>query len=50
MKEVRLARDGYILISVIFYIAGIVCMMVPSISPFALCICGGLILIAYCDR
>lgn len=42
-----MARDGYILISVIFYIAGIVCMMVPSISPLALCICGGLILIAY---
>lgn len=47
MKIVRMARGGYILISVIFYIAGTVCMMVPSISPFALCICGGLILIAY---
>ena len=47
MKKVRMARDGYILISVIFYVAGIVCMMIPSISPLALCICGGLILIAY---
>lgn len=47
MKKVRMARDGYILISVIFYIAGIVCLMIPSISPLTLCICGGLILIAY---
>ncbi|MDD6212612.1 MAG: DUF308 domain-containing protein, partial [Clostridiales bacterium] len=47
MKKIRMARGGYILISSIFYIAGIVCMMVPSISPTSLCICGGLILIAY---
>lgn len=47
MKKVRMARGGYILISVIFYIAGIACLMIPSISPLTLCICGGLILIAY---
>ncbi|MGN0315598.1 MAG: DUF308 domain-containing protein [Fusicatenibacter sp.] len=47
MKKVRMARGGYILISVIFNIAGIVYMMVPTISPLTLCICGGLILIAY---
>lgn len=47
MKKVRMARDGYILISVIFYVAGIVCMMIPSLSPLTLCICGGLILVGY---
>ena len=47
MKKVRMARDGYVLISIIFYIAGIVCMTVSSISPLALCICGGIILIVY---
>ena len=35
LKIVRMARGGYILMSVIFYIAGTVCMMVPSRSPFA---------------
>lgn len=47
MKQVRMARNGYILLSVIFYIIGIVYMMVPSISPKALCIIGGSILIIY---
>lgn len=47
MKKVRMAREGYILISVIFYIAGIVYMMMPSISPLTLCILGGLILVVY---
>ena len=47
MKKIRMARDGYVLISVIFYIAGIVCMTIPSISPLVLCITGGIILVAY---
>lgn len=47
MKKARMARDGYILISIIFYISGIVCITVPSILPLTLCISGGLILIAY---
>ena len=42
-----MARDGYVLISIIFYIAGIVCMTIPSISPLVLCITGGIILAAY---
>lgn len=47
MKKIRMARDGYILISIIFYIVGIVCMTIPSISPLVLCITGGIILVAY---
>lgn len=47
LKKIHMARDGYILISIIFYIAGIICMTVPSISPLVLCIIGGIILVAY---
>lgn len=47
MTKVRMARDGYVLISVIFYIAGIAYMMIPSVPPFALSICGGMVLVAY---
>ncbi|MGN0153863.1 MAG: DUF308 domain-containing protein [Lachnospiraceae bacterium] len=47
MKQVRVARNGYILLSIIFYIIGIVYMVVPSISPTMLCIIGGVILIIY---
>lgn len=47
MKQVRMARNGYILLSVIFYIIGIVYMVVPSIPPITLCIIGGIILMIY---
>lgn len=47
MKRLRMARDGYILISFIFYISGIIDMILPSVSPMVVCICSGIILIAY---
>lgn len=47
MKRLRMARDGYILISFIFYISGIIYMILPSVSPMVVCICSGIILIAY---
>ncbi|MGN0345577.1 MAG: DUF308 domain-containing protein [Lachnospiraceae bacterium] len=47
MKQVRMARNGYVLLSVIFYIMGIIYMVIPFISPMALCMIGGLILIIY---
>ena len=47
LKQVRMARNGYVLLSVIFYIIGIVYMVVPFISPMTLCIVGGIILIIY---
>ncbi|MGN1168066.1 MAG: DUF308 domain-containing protein [Lachnospiraceae bacterium] len=47
MKKLRMARDGYILISFIFYISGIIYMILSSVSPMMVCICSGIILIAY---
>ena len=47
MKKLRMARDGYILISFIFYISGIIYMVMSSLSPLAVCICSGIILILY---
>lgn len=47
MKKLRIARNGYILISVIFYIAGIIYMVVSTPSPLAVCVSSGIILIVY---
>ena len=47
MGKLRMARDGYILISFIFYISGIIYMLMSSASPLAVCICSGIILILY---
>lgn len=47
LKRLRMARDGYVLISVVFYIAGILYMILPSASSLTLCICSGCILIVY---
>ena len=47
MKKLRMARDGYILISFIFYVSGIIYMLMSSTSPLVFCICSGIILILY---
>lgn len=47
MKQQKLAKAGYLAISVIFYIAGIVYMLMPDVSPSAICIISGVVLIAY---
>ncbi|MGN1181620.1 MAG: DUF308 domain-containing protein [Faecalibacillus sp.] len=47
MKKLQIARYGYILISIIFYIAGITYMVLSGISPLTLCIVSGIILIIY---
>lgn len=47
MKKLCMAREGYILISFIFYTAGIFYITMLSLSPMAICICSGIILIAY---
>lgn len=47
MKQIRFARTGYILISVLFYLSGIICITIPGINGKAAAIAGGLILIAY---
>ncbi len=47
MKQVKIARDGYILLSVIFYIAGIACILLPDAPARAAAVIGGWILILY---
>ena len=47
MKKLRMARNGYFLISFIFYISGIIYMILPSVSPMSACIGSGIILVAY---
>ena len=47
MKQLNVAKNGYILISVMFYIAGSIYLILPDISPMVLCIAGGILLIAY---
>ena len=47
MKKLRLARDGYIVMSIVFYIAGLTYIFLPEISPLAICITSGIVLIVY---
>lgn len=47
MKQIKFARTGYILISILFYLSGIICIFVPNINGKAAAIAGGLILIIY---
>lgn len=46
-KKVNIARNGYILISVVFYIAGLLHMIWRGASPLMYCIVSGIILIVY---
>lgn len=47
MNLVRIARNGYVLLSVIFYIIGIVYMVMPAFPPKTLCMISAIILIIY---
>lgn len=47
MKQQQLAKAGYLVISVVFYIAGVARIILPEVSPLTLCIAGGIVLIAY---
>lgn len=47
LKQIKFARTGYILISILFYLSGILCLVIPDISGKAAAIAGGIILIAY---
>lgn len=42
-----MARDGYILVSIVFYIVGIIYMVWSPLPPLAVCISSGIILIIY---
>lgn len=47
LKQIKFARTGYILISILFYLSGILCLTIPDISGKTAAIAGGSILIAY---
>lgn len=47
LKKVNIARNGYILISGVFYIAGLLHMIWRGAPPLMYCIASGVILIAY---
>lgn len=47
MKQIKFARNGYILISVLFYLSGIICITVPHIEGKTAVITAGVILILY---
>lgn len=47
LKQIKFAKTGYTLISILFYLSGILCLIIPDISGKAIAIAGGIILIAY---
>ena len=47
MKKLQIARYGYIFMSMTFYIAGIVYMMISDMAPLTLCMISGVIFIIY---
>lgn len=47
LKQIKFARTGYILISILFYLSGIICIAIPDINEKTAAIAGGLILIVY---
>lgn len=47
MKKLQIARIGYNVISVVFLLAALLYLLSPRVSPFAVCLFSGLILLAY---
>lgn len=47
MKQQQLAKAGYLVISVVFYIAGAAYILLPEVPPMTLCVISGVVLIAY---
>ena len=47
MKKLQIARIGYNVISAIFFFAALLCLLFPRTSPFAVCLFGGVLLVAY---
>lgn len=47
LKQLKFAQIGYIVISILFYIAGILCLALPDIMAKNAAIAGGIILIIY---
>lgn len=47
MKQQKLAKTGYLIISVVFYISGIAYMLLPDVTPLTICNISGVVLMAY---
>lgn len=47
LKQIKFARAGYILISIVFYLLGVLYLAIPDISGKTTAITGGIVLIAY---
>lgn len=47
IEKNKIARHGYVFISIIFYIIGLLHMLWLGAAPMAVCILGGIILISY---
>lgn len=47
MKKLKMARAGYLIMSIVFYISGVLYMILPNVSPFGICITSGIVLIVY---
>lgn len=47
IEKNKIARDGYVFISIVFYITGLFHMLWLGAAPMAVCIVGGIILISY---
>lgn len=47
VKQIKFAKDGYILISILFYLSGALCLMIPDINGKTAAIAGGIVLIVY---
>lgn len=47
IEKNKIARDGYVFISIIFYVTGLLHMLWLGAAPMAVCIVGGIILISY---
>lgn len=47
MKQLKIAKTGYILISILFYIFGVICILSKNIDAKTGAMAGGAILIAY---
>lgn len=47
MKRLFFAKYGYIIMSLLFYAAGLAYIFLPELPPMALCMLGGLVLLVY---
>ena len=47
MDRLRIARDGYLVMAVLLYLSGIICIIPGEMTPLAACVICGLMLLGY---